>query len=175
MNPSPSERVNHFAVLGLPPAFALDRTVLDERYRTLQAAVHPDRFATASPAERQAAIDTALRVNAAYRVLADPVARAAHLLELIGIEALGEGSAALPSAFLAEQMAWREQLEEARGDEAALERLRAQCAAALEREAAAFAAAYPVEVESARFCVRKMRFIQRLIEALDQELTALAG
>ncbi|WP_367266918.1 hypothetical protein [Propionivibrio sp.] len=44
---------DHFALLGLPRAFRLDTTLLDARYRALQAEVHPDRFANAGDAERR--------------------------------------------------------------------------------------------------------------------------
>ena len=34
-----------FTLLGLPKTFTLDRAQLDTQWKTLQAQVHPDRFA----------------------------------------------------------------------------------------------------------------------------------
>ena len=38
---------DHFALFGLQPAFRIDAQTLDERFRKLQAHVHPVRFTQA--------------------------------------------------------------------------------------------------------------------------------
>ena len=56
-----------FDVLGLPPAFDLDAALLEQRYRELQRALHPDRFVKAQASERRASLARAVSVNEAYR------------------------------------------------------------------------------------------------------------
>ncbi|MFN3629429.1 MAG: Fe-S protein assembly co-chaperone HscB [Casimicrobiaceae bacterium] len=166
--------VDHFAVFGIPPAYAVDLEALATRYRELQQAVHPDRHAGASPAEQQLAMARALEVNAAWHCLRDPVNRALHLLELAGVDALDPAETAMPTEFLMRQIEWREQLAEAAGDEAALAALDREMTEALNTEIARFSASYPADLDTARDAARKMRFIERQREAVEQELSALA-
>ncbi len=102
-----------FALFGLPPRFLLDRAQVDARWRALQAEVHPDRFAAQGPAAQRVAMQWAVRVNEAYRRLKDPLARAAYLCEQRGAPIAAESNTAMPAAFLMQQMAWREALDDA--------------------------------------------------------------
>jgi molecular chaperone HscB len=104
-----------FTLLGLPAAQALDRAQLDERWRALQAEVHPDRFAAQGTASQRVAMQWAVRVNEAYQRLKDPLKRAAYLCELRGAAVDAENNSAMPAPFLMQQMAWREALDEADG------------------------------------------------------------
>jgi molecular chaperone HscB len=118
-----------FTLFGLPQRFALERAAVDERWRTLQATMHPDNMASASAAEQQAATQWAVRINEARERLKSPVQRAMLLCELRGVPMDAQaGRNAVPMAFLARQMSWRETLDEAR-DAAAVERLDAEVAA----------------------------------------------
>ncbi len=63
---------SHFELLGLPERFELDPTSLQQAYRRLQGAVHPDRFAAAGATERRIAMQLATQANEAYRTLSDP-------------------------------------------------------------------------------------------------------
>jgi molecular chaperone HscB len=103
-----------FEVFGLPPHQAQDRAVLDQRWKALQAEVHPDRFASEGAAAQRVAMQWALRVNEAYRRLKDPLQRAAYLCELHGAPIQAENNTAMPAAFLMQQMEWRESLDDAR-------------------------------------------------------------
>ena len=105
---------SHFELFGLAPAFDLDVARLDAAYRELQSRVHPDKFATASDAERRAAMQWAVRANEAYTTLKDPLKRALHLLELRGVDVEAENNTAMEPAFLMAQMEWREAVEDAR-------------------------------------------------------------
>jgi molecular chaperone HscB len=104
---------NHFEIFGLPVGFALDRGLLAERFRALQTAVHPDRFARASDQERRLSMQASTRVNEGYQVLKDPLQRALYLLSLHA----DPGPDAVPQDpdFLMEQMELRETLADARG------------------------------------------------------------
>lgn len=120
---------NDFALMGLTERFALDRTVLDERWKQLQREVHPDRFASQGAAAQRVAMQWSMRVNEAYSRLKDPLQRAAYLCELRGARIDAERNTAMPTAFLMQQMEWREALDEAT-DEAAFDALLVETRAA---------------------------------------------
>jgi molecular chaperone HscB len=122
---------DHFSLFGLTPRFALDPGALESAYRTVQAQVHPDRFATAGPAERRVAGEWAARANEAVRVLRSPSRRAAYLCELHGAPIDSESNTAMPAGFLDQQLEWREALDDARAadDAPALAELERQAAA----------------------------------------------
>ena len=77
---------NHFELFGLPVAYSVDPAALERAYRDLQGRVHPDRFASASEAERRVAMQWATRANEAYRTLRNPIDRARYLLSLKGFD-----------------------------------------------------------------------------------------
>lgn len=104
---------NPFEILGLTPAFALDAARLEHRHRDLNRALHPDRHAGRSPAERRAALSRAMDINQAYRTLRDPASRAEALFEVLGIHDVAERSLTDP-ALLGEMLEQRELLDEAR-------------------------------------------------------------
>src|SRR5512137_454605 len=95
---------NYFELFGLPARFDVDAAALDRAYRALQTEVHPDRFAAGTDAERRVAMQSAARVNEAYRALKDPVARASPLLALHGVAAADETDTALDIGFLERQL-----------------------------------------------------------------------
>jgi molecular chaperone HscB len=104
---------SHFELFHLPAQFALDAQALDDAYRTVQAQVHPDRFAAAGDAQKRIAMQWATRTNEAYQTLRDPLKRATYLLSLRGIDVGAENNTAMEPAFLMQQMEWRERIEDA--------------------------------------------------------------
>lgn len=107
---------NHFELYKLPVQFSLDRQALDKTYKEIQNLVHPDRFITATEAEKRTAIQWAAMANDAYHVLRNPIKRAAYLCELNGYNLNGETHVSMDPQFLIQQMEWRESLENARED-----------------------------------------------------------
>ncbi len=107
---------NHFDLFQLPHRFALDGAVLDAAYREVQGRVHPDRFVQAGDMEKRVAMQWATQTNEAYQTLKNPLKRAAYLCELNGADLKSESNTAMPSAFLIQQMEWREALQEARAE-----------------------------------------------------------
>ncbi|WP_454689759.1 Fe-S protein assembly co-chaperone HscB [Achromobacter aloeverae] len=107
---------DHFSLFGLPARFALDAQALEQSWRAVAAQVHPDRYATASPAEKRVAMQWAARANEAYRTLRDPLLRARYLCERAGVDLQTESNTSMDRAFLMQQMEWREMLDEARAD-----------------------------------------------------------
>jgi molecular chaperone HscB len=104
---------NDFELFDLPPRFEQAPGSIDARWRALQARVHPDRFAAQGAAAQRVAMQWAVRVNEAHRRLKNPLQRAAYLCELRGQPLALESNTQMPGAFLMQQMAWREALDEA--------------------------------------------------------------
>ncbi len=117
---------DHFSLFGLPARFDLDAQALESAWRIVAAQVHPDRFATASPAERRVAMQWAARANEAYRQLRDPLLRARYLCEQAGVDLQTESNTSMDTAFLMQQMTWREMMDDARDDANVLAELRTE-------------------------------------------------
>ncbi|HAJ70836.1 MAG TPA: Fe-S protein assembly co-chaperone HscB [Methylophilaceae bacterium] len=104
---------SYFDFFRLPAQYDIDLALLDNAYRSIQAEVHPDKFVTASPAERLKSMQIATLANEAYQTLKHPTSRARYLLHLNGVETQEESNTAMPTDFLITQMEWREAIEEA--------------------------------------------------------------
>lgn len=109
---------NDFELFGISQQFAQDRAVLDARWKELQREAHPDKFAAQGDAAQRIAMQWSVRINEAYQRLKDPLKRAAYLCELAGAPINAHSNTAMPAAFLLQQMQWREDLDDARTDDA---------------------------------------------------------
>jgi molecular chaperone HscB len=179
MTARPDFSRNHFDLLGLPATYAVDPARLERAYRELQGHVHPDRFAAATEAERRVAMQWATRANEAYRTLRDPVDRARYVLSLKGFDTGEESNTAMPPDFLMQQMEWRESVAEARAARDA-SRLRALHAEIAEDRAAMIALLGKALDREANYdagcsLVRKLRFLDKLDEEIDEALERLEG
>lgn len=104
---------NYFALFDLPIDFDVDPACLIGRYRALvdgdaQSVARPPTLSRAHPIDQ-----TPLEIERAYRTLADPLARAAHLIELLDPHAEHPEEVREIAAFLVTQMELRESLDEA--------------------------------------------------------------
>jgi molecular chaperone HscB len=163
-----------FDLFGLPARHALNGDALDARWRQLQAEVHPDRFASDGAAAQRVAMQWAVRVNEAYQRLKNPVRRAAYLCALRGVPVDAERNTAMPAAFLAQQMEWREALADARTLDA-VERL-AQDVARTESELLAHLTTRldtDNDTAGAATQVRALMFVQRFQQDIERRLDAL--
>jgi molecular chaperone HscB len=171
-----SLQANDFALFELPEQFALDRGQLDARWKALQREAHPDRFAAEGAAAQRVAMQWSVRINEAYQRLKDPLKRAAYLCELQGAAVQAENNTAMPAAFLMQQMAWREALEdadqlhtlEALADEVAAERKSVQQTLAQLLDVQHDAAAAVGQV-------RALMFIERFAHEVDAKLDKLSA
>ena len=116
---------NHFELFQMPVMFEIDSQQLDAAYREVQGRVHPDKFVTATDAEKRVAMQWATRANEAYQTLKNPLKRARYWCELNGVDLATESNTHMPTAFLMQQIEWREALDEARDtkNQSALEQL----------------------------------------------------
>lgn len=165
---------DHFTLFGLPQRQALDRTQLDARRRELQAQVHPDRFAAEGGAAQRVAMQWAVRVNEAHQQLKDPLSRAAYLCELRGVPVDAERNTAMPAAFLVQQMAWREALEEA-SNQTEVQALDEQVADEERQLLAALTAQLDDQQDTATAAaqVRALMFVARFRQDIERRLDLL--
>ena len=167
---------NHLWLFGITPRFTIDASVLDAAYRDLQGRVHPDKFAAASDAEKRVAMQWATRANEAYQTLKSPLKRASYLCELNGIDLAIESNTQMPTAFLMQQMAWREALEEARDtkDLSALEGVESELRAARAQQLADIAALLDdAQYATAGERVRQLMFIEKFGDEVGRAFEAL--
>lgn len=166
---------NHFTLLGLTPDFAIDLAQLEENYRQLQAKVHPDKFVTASPAERLQSMQTATQANEAYQTLKNPTSRAKYLLQLQGVDTNDEQNTVMPPDFLMAQMEWREAIDDAKAanDIDALDNLLDTFAQETKALHTSFASNYLNSPDAAATDVRKLYFVDKISEDVRDLLAKL--
>ena len=169
--------VAHFALFGLPRAFRIDSDALDRSYREIQAQIHPDRFADAGEAAQRRSLQWATKANEAYQTLRKPLPRARYLLELLGHKVKAENNTTMSTAFLMEQMEWREAVAEARAAGNVTDlmdqevRVRAQIGQAYETLA--------LDLDERRDCqaaedgVLRLMYLEKLLAEIDEALAAL--
>lgn len=162
---------NYFELFGLSPRYAIDSAALEQTWRALAARVHPDRYATASPAERRVAMQWASSVNEGYRILKSGLNRARYLCEQAGCDLQAESNTRMDGAFLMRQMEWREQLDEARdlGSDLAFQALQQDIRKAQEDMHQAITALIDQrhDYEHASHKVREWMFIEKLAQEVQ--------
>jgi molecular chaperone HscB len=160
-----------FTLFGLPRAYRVDVEQLKVRYRDLQQAMHPDRFANAPSLQRRYAVQLAAHINEAFETLRHPLHRLRYLLELNGVQCGEDGGPRLGAEFLAAQMQWREDLEALKGAgvphgefKAFRTRLDDRLDALQTEAEQALSGADDDRLQRALVCYREMQFMYRLRE-----------
>lgn len=168
---------DHYALFGLTPCFTLDAAALDQRFRELQAEVHPDKFAHADAAQQRLAMQWSTQVNGAYQTLKSPLARAEYLLRLKQHDPEVESNTAMPMGFLVEQMELRESVAEARvaGQVDVLDDCRSQQLKAIKAQYIKLQQALDEKQDyaAASDLVRQLMFQEKLLTEIDDALEAL--
>lgn len=166
---------NHFELFGLPVSFDVNIDDLTERYRKLQARVHPDKFADASELERRLAVQHSAQINEAYQTLKHPMDRAKYLLLLQGIDLSQDHDTSMDGAFLMRQMELREALadiSQATDPAAALLAFSSEVQSfigEIEQQLAGLFARQgdDEQLQAARDGVRKLQFLYKLLQDAD--------
>lgn len=154
-----------FEALGLPPRYTLDPADLQRRYLARAAAAHPDLGADDDG-------EAIASLNTARAILADPLRRAAALLQRIG-PAAATPRDELPPGFLQEIMAARLEAEEAleAGDPAARSHWlawAARHAAEHDRRLRDLFGRDPIPARDIALQLNAWRYIQRFAEQLEE-------
>jgi molecular chaperone HscB len=173
-NHSASE--NYFDFFGLSPQFNLDLAKLDQAYIAIQKEVHPDRHTQGSESEQRIAMQMATLANTAHQTLKHPIQRGLYLCKLHGVEANLETNTAMPTAFLLQQMAWRDSLEESAEDFDALDALATEVDTAYKVALVELAEAMDRthNYQRAAELLRGLLFIDKFATELDDAIAALA-
>ena len=175
-----SLQASDFELFGLPTAFELDRSQIDLQWKSLQREAHPDRFASEGAAAQRIAMQWSVRINEAYNRLKDPLKRAAYLCELNGAAVNAENNTNMPSAFLMQQMEWREALDDCKavkvveskieGLEKLLDEVDSSHAASLKQIASLIDA--DQNFSAAVGQVRALMFIEKFAQEVQHQLDA---
>ncbi|MBL8679466.1 MAG: Fe-S protein assembly co-chaperone HscB [Myxococcales bacterium] len=162
-----------FETLGLARTFEIDLRAVEQRFRDLSRAVHPDRFADKSPAERRMAAEQTVALNDAFRLIRDSMNRVLALLAAAG-KPIHETARAEPS-LLMEIMELREAIDDARNDGRSTEALVTRVGARIADEEASLKDAFdgkrfPPErdmLERAYEAGVRLKYLYRLRDELD--------
>jgi molecular chaperone HscB len=185
------EKQDRFVALGVPRRFSIDLGAAESNFKKLSRQVHPDRFATADPRARKAALSRTVQLNEAWRTLKDPVRRAEYLLELAGFGLKGDDRKAAgpqkatrelgaPPALLMEILELREELADAQHSgntakvQAMTETMRARHGDTLAALAAALDDGSGGKLEEAARLMVALRYYQRFLDEVPADGQAVA-
>ncbi|WP_346014567.1 iron-sulfur cluster co-chaperone HscB C-terminal domain-containing protein [Thiocystis violacea] len=175
---------NYFELFDLPTRFALDLSLLGERYRAVVRRLRNEAIPALQCADGSEFAQAQCLVDEAYRTLKDPVSRAQYLCGLFSVEeeprCFGNEARDRIGTSLMERIELEESLVAAtnRSDPAAavatvLTRL-AEQSAALDKELHALLAdPSPERVSAAREVVRQLQFLGRCRRDAEDRLAEL--
>ncbi len=89
---------DYFTLFSLPPHLHIDLKALETAFYAQSRKLHPDRFASKTQAEQDAALAASSQLNDAYRTLRDPISRTEYLLSLEGVQMEEQSRAATDAA-----------------------------------------------------------------------------
>ena len=163
-----------FALFHLPQDYAIDLAALEQTYRVLAAQYHPDRAAALSAFHQKENMMMTARVNQAYGVLRDDIERGVHLLALHGIDANAHEHNIADPEFLMQQMAWREDLDNARTlDE--VNKLNQQIQEVkCDIQQQLVAEFHNQNYQNAVQTLQRLRFVYKLLTAIDEKREQMA-
>lgn len=158
--------MNYFELFNLPVSYTLDTHKLASDYKTLQRHFHPDKYANASDSEKLLSVKKAAEINDAFTTLKSPISRAEHILSINNVELAHETQTIQDTAFLMQQMEFRERLEDIEhsadplADIAAFEAELKTLSLSLQNSLAELLA--QKDWQTAADIVRKLKFISKL-------------
>ncbi|NWW29393.1 HSC20 protein, partial [Panurus biarmicus] len=162
----PAPRPDLFRLMDCDRSFRIDARQLQRRFRSLQRAVHPDRFGQRPPKEQYYSEQHSSLINKAYQTLLNPLSRGLYLLELSGVEPAQETDCDADSAFLMEIMEINEKLAEPK-NEANLEEIETLIKVKQEELTREVTAAFERDdLQEAKKLLAKMKYFANLEDKL---------
>jgi len=162
--------VNYFELFQIPVSLNVDTAQLAVRYRELQRQFHPDNVAAQADAIKLEAMQQSVEINSAYHTLKQPLNRAEYLLTLQGVDVRHEQQTVKDTAFLMEQLEWREELDDLQHqpDEAAITGFQVRVKRYYQR----YFLLLEQQVADAKYLeaadsLRKLKFVQKMKDELD--------
>ena len=170
---------NFFSLFEMPLSSEVDTVLLEQKYKLLQAQLHPDRQLNAQlgtqlgtqQLSKLAAIQQASILNDAYATLKSPLRRAEHLLQLKGIDTNSYDQADLAKDFLLDQLKLREKLEElqTQANPEPLEGMRRHMEQELASKWREFSSSFDSnDLQAAYQTFRELQFLHKLIEEIRE-------
>ena len=105
--------INYFEIFEIKEEFDIDLDLLEEKYHDFQRNFHPDKAGIAE-------IEKSIALNDGFKVLSDPLLRAAHILKLNGIDVNNDSKAPkVDMAVLQQIMELQEEIMEGSDEEKA--------------------------------------------------------
>ncbi|TCJ98466.1 co-chaperone protein HscB [Volucribacter psittacicida] len=169
---------NCFQLFELPVSFQLDLNLLSQRYLALQKSLHPDNFASKDEQQQREALQRSSQINDAYQQLKDPILRAEAIVEIATGQAIDKENTTHDMAFLMEQMAWREQLEEIEQSQNEQDLLSLQQGLQEKKSQELTALATEIEQQQwqqSQLHIDRLKFIKKLEQEIERIEDQLAG
>ncbi|RYY48068.1 MAG: Fe-S protein assembly co-chaperone HscB [Chitinophagaceae bacterium] len=160
--------MNYFELFGFEEAPAIDKTLLAEKYFSLQKQNHPDFFTQSNEAEQETALQQSAAINKGFTTFQNEDKTLEYFLQLRGIVETDE-KYQLPPAFLMEMMEINETLEEKDGVEltaelAAIEKTLYDSIAPILKSADLYND--PASQQQLKLYYYKKKYIQRILARL---------
>ncbi len=169
--------MRYFELFDLPVQFEVDLNLLQDRFRSIQKLVHPDKFASGSEQQKLLAVQHASEANDAYETLKHPLTRAEYMVSQHGHDVRHEQETIKDGMFLMQQMELREELEDvssASDPETALDDFYDDVKQLVSEYTLNFTKKFADEdYVAAALAVKKLRFIYKLkdeAQALEDKL-----
>ncbi|EDW68527.2 co-chaperone protein HscB homolog isoform X1 [Drosophila virilis] len=159
---------NYFTLLNFPVKFSLQAPELTQRFRQLQAQVHPDKYSNKTVREQTNSADWSSLVNKAYKTLSVPLERGQYMLQLEG-EQMPQDNSALNATFLMAMMERNEEVEEA-ADSDALDKLSAQLSQEQEAKAQKLTAQFEAnDLAAVKQTLVEMKYLQSIQSSIKKK------
>eukprot|EP01031_Cornospumella_fuschlensis_P032126 gene32126-38860_t len=161
---------NLFDIFQLPRTFDIDLIQLESAYKSLQKTLHPDKFATKSPSEKDKSTVTSSTINSAFETLRSPVQRAEYMVWLAFGKTMSEERTVQDPELMMEVFELREELQGV-SDQAGLQRLQTQLQEQAKQAQSDFAVRFAAknEEESIRLAMR-LRYLHKMLEEIHARL-----
>ena len=158
--------MNYFELFNLAVDFVIDKKLLERQYNNLITKNHPDNFANLNPLENAMWTKKSALINDGYKILANDLSRAKHIVTLKN----GQLDKKVEPAFLMQQMALEEQLEQSNSKDK-LQQLQQQLVIAIKDTYAQFAKMLQVEdIEKLEVLLSKVSYLEKFKQRLKTTL-----